>query len=234
MAISARADGPNLVQNGSFESNGGPGELGNGITSAANWSTIGYSFLFTSATSGTGVSSSYGPNDVAIYGSNGSLAGVPASPDGGYFVGADGNFPSPCPSCTAPITQTLTGLTTGQTYQVGFYWAASQQQGFSGDTQQQWQVSLGSQTLDTPIYYLPSQDFSGWMYQTLDFTATGTSEVLSFLAWGNNPVPPMLLLDGVTANEVTPEPGSLSLTLTGVGVMGALLLLGSKKLVFRR
>jgi PEP-CTERM motif len=53
------------------------------------------------------------------------------------------------------------------------------------------------------------------MYQTFDFTATSTSEVLSFFANGGPQVPPFALLDGVTMNAV-PEPGTLPLLAFGV------------------
>jgi hypothetical protein len=68
------------------------------------------------------------------------------------------------------------------------------------------------------------------MQQTETFTATSSSEVLSFLAVGNVPVPPFLLLDGVTMNDSTPpvpEPGTLPLLLSGL--MGSLAVLKSRK-----
>jgi hypothetical protein len=67
----------------------------------------------------------------------------------------------------------------------------------------------------------PSNGFTGWRYTTLIFTATSTSEVLSFLAVGTpSGEPPFSLLDGVSM--VVPEPGSLTLMLgsmIGLGVL---------------
>ena len=57
------------------------------------------------------------------------------------------------------------------------------------------------------------------MYQTLTFKADSTIDVLSFLAVGDLPVPPFLLLDGVSMNPV-PEPGSWMLLLSVVGLTG--------------
>jgi hypothetical protein len=49
-------------------------------------------------------------------------------------------------------------------------------------------------------------------YQTFTFTANGASDVLSFLAQGTpGGEPPFALLDGVTLNSATPEPGTLTL-----------------------
>jgi hypothetical protein len=236
-ALPAHAD--SLVTNGSFESltNGtgqisnGTGSAGLGNTAATGWTTSGYNFVFgpgTADTSGTYVKqySQY----LTLWGTNNSgLDVIPASsPDGGNFLAADGDYED------GAISQTINGLTVGDKYQVGFWWAASQQHGFNGATEQYWAVSLGAQTLDTPTYDLSSHAFSGWMYQTDTFTATSSSEVLSFLAVGNVPVPPFALLDGVTMNDEsqpssTPEPASLLLLFTGMA--GGLAVLGSKKLL---
>ena len=229
LVFAAPARATSLVTNGSFEeTTNGPGQLGYN-TNATGWTTTGYNFLYASGTADSltnaaqgqyGVNPLWGPND-------GSANGFTASsPDGGNFIAGDGDFD------TGPISQTINGLTAGDQYAVSFYWAASQQEGYTGDTQQYWAGSLGSQTFDTPTYDLASEGFSGWMYQTETFTATSTSEVLSFLAVGNVPVPPFALLDGVTMNDENqpspvPEPGSLPLLFTGL--MGGLAVLRSKK-----
>jgi hypothetical protein len=130
---------------------------------------------------------------------------------------------------TSAMTQSISGLTPGDTYAVSFYWAASQQEGFNGDTSQFLSVSLGAQTQTTPTFLLPSHGFSGWMSQTYDYTATSGTETLSFLAGGSPAVPPFTLLDGVSMNDITPtpEPGTLPLLFTGL--MGGLTVLRSKK-----
>jgi len=229
-AVSAQA---NLVFNGGFEtnnSNGLGGQIGfNGVT-VAGWSTTGFNFLFAPGTADTtgafgadGQLYLWGPN-------NGSFNGLPTtSPDGGYFVAADGNYGSG-PNAgingrmTAPITQTINLLIPGDVYTVSFYWAASQQYGFSGATDQHFTVGFGSSSQDTPTFNLPSHGFSGWMLQTFNFTADSTSDVLSFLAVSSVPLPPFLLLDGVSVDGMsTPEPGSVFLMLSGLAVMGGMI-----------
>ena len=218
----------NLVTNGDFA--GDPGQI-NFNTSVAGWTSPGgsggsYAFVFapgtadslTNAPVGTyGINPLWGPND-------GSANGLPAaSPVGGNFIGLDGDFQQ------SPLQQTITGLTAGKTYDLTFYYAFSQQYGFTGATTQNFSVNLGGTyaddgftggtTLTTPDYNLPSHGFSGWMQDNMKFTATGTSEVLSFLAYGSQPVPPFALLDGVSMTA-GPEPADWALLLLGVGAVG--------------
>jgi hypothetical protein len=229
-APSAQAD---LVTNGSFESTtNGPGfqfessQSGFPYTSATGWTSDNgsgnaYNFIFAPGTADTtGVTGQDGL--VTLWGSNnGGLNVIPASsPDGGNFVAADADFQ------IGAISQTIGGLTVGDTYTVGFWWAAAQQSGFDGEIHQDWAVSLGSETLDTPTFDLPSHGFSNWMFQTLNFTANNTTDVLSFLAVGNT-APPFLLLDGVSMNAAVtsspvPEPGVVTLMLTVL--MGVIML----------
>lgn len=229
-AAPAQAD---MVTNSSFATTGGSnGQIGyNGLVltgwtnapgSAATGGGTGYNFVFNSGTQAdtTGVTSQYG--NLQLWGpGNGSNNGLPASsPNGDNFVALDGDYH------TGAISQTISGLTVGQSYDVSFWWAASQQESFTGATVQSMDVSLGSQTIDTTPYDLPSEGFSTWKPVTDVFTASSTSETLSFLAVGNVQLPPFLLLDGVTMTP-TPEPGTLPLLITGL--MGGLGILRSRK-----
>jgi hypothetical protein len=207
----AKAD---LITNGNFSSttNGG-GQLGYN-TNVTGWTTNGYNFVFTpgSADNG-GVTGQYG--SLQLWGpGNGSANGLGSSPAGGNYIGADGAYN------VGAISQTINGLTAGAQYTVGFYWGGAQQYGYNGITTEQWLVSLGSQTLSTNILTDPSNGFTGWQQTFLTFTATSSSEVLSFLAAGTpNGEPPFSLLDGVTMTQV-PEPASMSLLGAGLAGLG--------------
>ena len=217
------AKATNLIVNGSFEQlTGGIGQIGyNGSSLLTGWTNgrdgsgnLGYNFVYSAGSADTtganGVSGNvklWGPND-------GSANGLPAtSPDGGNFIAADGAYQ------TGPISQTVNGLSIGQSYTVSFYFAGAQQSGFTGATTEQWLVSLGSQQLATAVLQDTSHGFTGWQFTSLTFTATATSEVLAFLAVGTpSGVPPFTLLDGVSMNAVSavPEPASAALLVTGL------------------
>ncbi|THD61328.1 PEP-CTERM sorting domain-containing protein [Phenylobacterium sp.] len=140
---------------------------------------------------------------------------------GGYnYVEADGN-----PYYESGFNYTVSGLTVGKTYSLSFYQAAGQQQGFTGDSTNQWIVSLGTAGLSTKddglgdskdVYYDTDADASiasttlmhvtsgggvSWNYVTVNLTADATTDVLGFLAWANQGstinVPPIAFLTGV-------------------------------------
>ncbi|HEY1932550.1 MAG TPA: PEP-CTERM sorting domain-containing protein [Acetobacteraceae bacterium] len=171
--------------------------------------------------------------------------GIPSAENlPGNYVEADGN-----PNFESGFNYTVTGLVSGTTYTLSFYQAASQQVGFSGSTTNQWIVALGTAGLTdtisgghgtyhdadatasivaTPLMNVPSEGIINWNYVTLNLTADSTTDVLSFLAWGNNGStanePPMAFLSGVNSPpglSVTPDlPEPVSLSLFGVGLAG--------------
>jgi hypothetical protein len=228
LTAAAHAD---LAVNGGFEQTSiGNGEF-NSYTTVTGWSSSGYNFVYAPGTADT--TGAYTPQfnaNVTMWGlNNGGLDAITTSPDGGNFVAADGAYEQ------GAISQTINGLTAGAKYTIDFYVAAAQQNGFDGNTTEGWQVSLGSDTQSTDITTvaspLPSHGFSGWSSRSLTFTADGTSDVLSFLAYGTpNGEPPFSLLDGVDVEPVAaPEPSSL--------IGGGLVLLalgGSSLRMFRK
>ena len=201
----------NLVLNGSFEDTSAitaGDKLKFSSASVAHWTTdssgnIGKYLFIDTPHSADGTNNGgydvYGP--------------FPAtSPDGGQFVQSDGDT-----QYAATISQTISGLTAGEKYNVSFYQAAGQQKTFNGDTTEQWKVSLGSESHKSTLVKLPAGgNVSPWTLETLTFTATSSSEVLSFLALGTpNGLPPTVFLDGVHM-DVVPEPSTMSALLIGL------------------
>jgi len=168
-------------------------------------------------------------------------------PIGAYNeVEADGN-----PEFESGFNYTITGLTKGTTYDLSFYQAAGQQTTFQGATTEQWIVSLGTSGITdnwvssgmtcnpctysnpdinasivpTTIMNTPSKGGTDWNFVTVSLTADASTDILSFLAWGNNGsttnLPPIVFLTGVNAAPPSvPEPGSIFLfgtVLLGVG-----------------
>jgi hypothetical protein len=212
-AAGARAD---LITNGNFASTTGNGEIGVN-TSITGWSTTGYNFLFTPGTADkAGAPGSSGP--VILWGPNsGSANGLPAtSPAGGNFVALDGNYG------VGALTQSVSGLTVGNTYTLTFYEAGAQQSPATGPHSDTLAVSLGGQTLSTPALSTVSMGFSGWTAESLTFTASSASEILSFLANGSpSGGPPFILLNDVSLNAATAavsEPATTALL--GTGLLG--------------
>jgi len=172
---------------------------------------------------------------------------------GGYnFVEADGN-----PAYESGFNYEVTGLTKGQAYTLSFYQAASQQGpnsgAFFGATTNQWIVSLGTSGLFVPnvgscntsctyentdstasivatqLMHVASGGLQDWQFVSVNVTADATSDLLSFLAWGDNGsevnLPPIAFLAGVNSASGlnnAPEPATLSLFGAGLLGLGAL------------
>lgn len=159
------------------------------------------------------------PDDINGFNSGAGLGGsVTTSPDGGNFISGDGD-----PQFSAPLFQTISGLTPGASYLVSFYQAATEQAPGPFTTTSQWQVSLGSEVKDSALMTKLPDTWVPWEFQTLSFTATAASEVLSFLAVGTPAgAPPVSLLDGVSLTasiSSVPEPTSWALLATGLLAM---------------
>jgi len=223
---SSSAQAVNLVENGNFTQftingttpDGQPGELGSGTgyTTLSDWTylnpTKSYDFLFTSSSNGktdadtTGAWSPQGKGGyLKLWGTNdGGLNNITAPPQGGDFLAVD-----PVYQNAGSLSQTLTGLLVGKEYTVSFYDAAAEQSPYTGASNDQWQVKLGSQTQDASKISILSKGFSGWVQESLNFTATSTSEVLQFAATGGPLGEPPLALLGDVSVAPTPEPSSI-------------------------
>ena len=193
------------------------GQFGTGYLTVSGWSTTGYNFVYAPGTvdegDGNGAfagqpkeapgqyNNSTGYGTQFLWGShNGGTVtwgGAGTIPGGGNFIAADGTFES------GAITQVITGLKAGEAYALKFSWGAGQQESYTTNTKEWWQVSLGGQTEYTSTLSLTASSFSGWQSDTMYFTATSATETLAFLAGGSpNGQPPFSLLTNVSLDVV--------------------------------
>jgi len=203
----------NLVSNGDFAAYTGtaPKDFTSNCL-PTDWSVGGYVFLDAPGTATTGPG-------IPVWGP----FPAPPPPDANNnFIESDGSV-----GLAQPVAQTISGLTVGQSYTVSFNQAAGQQYLDSGATTEQWQVSLGSDTQFSAVMNTPSEGVFPWEGQTLTYTASSSSELLSFLAIGSGGVPPIVFLDGVDMESSVPEP-SAGLILLGVGAVVAMGRLGRR------
>ena len=225
LPVSAWA-GPELIANGNFETTslGTAAQIAratNGGTTVTGWTNTGYNFLFTPGSADTTGAKSYqsnqylrlwGPNDGAP--SSNKLTAT--SPVGGNFIGADGAYQ------TGGLSQQVSGLSVGSLYNLTFYWAAGQQYGFGGETTENWGVMFGNDSYRTATVVTPDHGFTPWRQESVFFTASAASQLLTFLAKGTpNGVPPFALLDGVSL-VAAPEPATWAVMVIGLGAVAFL------------
>jgi len=218
LALGGVAHATQYVTNGDFTLlSNGLGQLTNN-TVATGWSTTGYNFVFTRADQA--VNGSYG--GLALWDANngGGNGWNGLAATGGNFLAMDGDFQ------TSAVTQTLTGLTVGNQYNLSFSYAFGQQTGFDGDTSQQLLVGVGATGLGYPSLTtsvsLPNHGFSGWTNVTETITADASTETLSFLAKASPAVPPFALLSNVSLTDVSapgPTPGDGWMSFAAISIL---------------
>ncbi len=169
-------------------------------------------------------------------------------PTGGNFVEADGNptfesgFNYAVSGLTVGQTYTLSfyqaggqqqgfasGLTTTERWIVALGTAGlsvSTSGGpvdpIYGPTGKYFDTDASADIVATQVMSTPSGGVTPWQFVSVTLKADATSDVLSFLAWGDNGstinLPPMVFLSGVDTPNVLPEPGSVALV--GLAMLG--------------
>jgi hypothetical protein len=221
----------NLVKNGNFESNGGPGVVYVFVdggyhqqTTLSDWyfyypSPLPLAGVDTYAHSITNTTQAIQFWGAAPGFQNGN--GFRGSSNGGYFWASDGseNF-------RVALRQDIAGLTIGEQYDLGFEYAFGQEacngNYCNGATNQLWDVWFGNENYNTGGTAVPEHGFVGWLNSAHTFTATATTQTLQFWSIGPPGQPPIALLDGVTLtakNEpLAATPGPLPLLGFGVSL----------------
>lgn len=205
----------NLVVDGDFtDLSSGLGQLGYN-TNAVGWSipknTIGYNLVMTNGATGT--AGQYGKITLWTQANGGVNSWNGLAAVSGNFAALDGDYE------VEPISQSITGLKAGETYNLSFYYAFGQQQNDTGATQQSLTWSLGGVKEGSATDSLASKGFDGWYHFDQTITATSSSETLSFLAKGNS-APPFALLSDVSLTSAVPEPATWAMMILGVAGLG--------------
>lgn len=208
----------NLVQNGGFEDSAANNRTAD--VHPPGW-TMTYGAIQAVVDGNGSAVINYGAGNPALLWSSAS------SPNGGNYFISDAD-----PVNAYVISQTITGLYAGEQLTLSFDYAAGQfarpdGSVWNGQTTSGWYYQFGDASLvfeqpgsaasTTPLT-IPSHGFSGWQTVSVTVTATGDTDILSFMAYGTANLPPVAMLDGVTltANETVPEPSSFVIFSTGV------------------
>jgi hypothetical protein len=239
---------PNLVQNGDFANTSGltapshnpaytSQQLGYQGFSVDNWTGSGYAIWYPNANdavNGCGYTEYHYPG--SGNGDCSTLNVVGAIPNNGStFIALDGVQTA---ALQGSVTQMLSGLTNNAKYTVSFFWGTTQETQASSAQQSHQEfltVGFGSSSQDTSPYVTTNWDtFQGWFQTSFTFTATGTDQLLSFMASGlPSDGPPMILLTGISVTQNVPEPPELALF--GGGLLGlGLLTVFARRRALRR
>ena len=232
MAVSTSAHAAvNLVVNGGFETNSKKFAHEFGASwvygqTVAGWTSPGVKAFNVWEPDGTtaitiNARDRFNPTGSTVSGAQGQylwkLPPIPSA-DGGAFVILDGDA-----NANGPLQQMIAGLKIGRVYTLTFDWAAVQYKARIGATTEKLKVNFGADTFTTAIVPNPSKGAQGWFTVSHKFTATSTSQLLSFLSIGTPlGLPPAALLDGVSLTTV-PEPASWAMMILGFFGLGAAL-----------
>lgn len=93
-----------------------------------------------------------------------------------------------------------------------------------GPTQEYYNSDTSASVVASPLMTVPYQGTVGWDYVSVNLTADASTQLLSFLAWGDNGstvnMPPIAFLAGVNSPRGLGVPEPAALSLFGVGLAG--------------
>ena len=255
-----------IVTDGSFANTSG-GTLPPGYTAMQvgwnshvldSWIASGYTIQYNSIADAVGPwndTPGHGACGYTTYHQPGNYGGVPPPPNGSggpcstlgavgatlpgggavtSFIAMDGLQSG---SLQGSVKQQLSGLMTGHTYTLSFYWGGTQEVQAStpaNSYDQFLHVSLGSSSQDTSHIMTTLGTFTGWNLATMTFTAGQVDPWLTFLAYGQpENGPPMITLTNVSLTQNVPEPPELAMF--GLGLLGlGLLTVFARRRALRR
>ena len=188
---------------------------------------------------GTAAGSGSAPGLPGAFGYNVAPGQTVNSPTGApaWFFNFDGDT-----NYGARLSQQLTGLTVGKNYTVSFYQTAASVNDwvhYNTPTWDQFRVSFGNNfnnyQLAPRIDMALHENVKPWEKITMDFTATDTSQWLSFLnVGGPGGQPPIALLTSVTVDDGTPPATPVPWETDALPLVGATMVFGAGVFVKRK
>ncbi|MEA5530099.1 hypothetical protein VB638_10970 [Dolichospermum sp. UHCC 0684] len=177
-----------------------------------------------------------GPGAFSLFVASGQTVDSPTS-DPAWFFNFDGDT-----RYGARLSQQLTDLTVGKNYTVSFYQAGASINGgpfYNTATWDQFRVSFGNNfnqyQLAPRIDMALHENVRPWEKITMDFTATNTSQWLSFLnVGGPGGQPPIALLTSVTVDDGTPPATPVPWETDALPLVGATMVFGAGVFVKRK
>lgn len=201
----------NLVTNGSFETvNGAYTVAGNAqLLQFSGSGGSNSSFLPGWTVGGSAVASGY----TSDFWTTANVGAFGTPPDGTHYL-----YMSSGAGGTNWLSQTVSGLTVGNTYQVSYWQSATAGYG----TTPSWDVTLGGSTFNGPAI----TSYGNFQQVTTTFVATASSELLKFNQVGIG-APQYVALDGISLTQVAtvPEPSAALL----VGAAGFAILVRRRR-----